>query len=88
MTKMVAQFIPVQICFGVPRAGKAAAHAARAYVARIQPGTGLLKLDFKHAFNMVHRNTRFLCVQEATSELYPFIHLCYSSASLHNFDEY
>jgi hypothetical protein len=86
--KMAAQFLPVQIGFGIPRATEAAAHAARAFVAGLQPEEGLLKLDFKNAFNMLRRDSMFQTVHEEIPELYPFVHMCYSSASLLNFGEY
>jgi hypothetical protein len=87
-SKMSSRFLPVQIGFGVPRATESAGHAARAYVAGLQPGQGLLKLDFKNAFNMVRRDTMFQIVLEELPELYPFIHTCYSSASLLNFGDH
>jgi hypothetical protein len=86
--KMAEQFLPVQIGFGIPRATEAAAHAARAFVAGLQPGEGLLKLDFKNAFNMLRRDNMFQTVFEEIPELYPFVHMCYSTASLLNFGEY
>ena len=48
----------------------------------------MLKLDFKNAFNMVKRENLFHIVREQMPELYPFIHVCYSSASFLNFGEY
>jgi hypothetical protein len=86
--KMAAYFIPVQIGFGVPRATEAAVHAARAYVASLQTGEGVLKLDFKNAFNMVNRDSMFQIVREQLPELYSFVHMCYSSASFLNFGEF
>jgi hypothetical protein len=88
MTKMAMQFLPVQLGFGVPRATEAAAHAARSYIADFQPGQGLLKLDFKNAFNTVRRDNMFQTVHEEIPELYPFVHMCYASASLLTFGEY
>lgn len=86
--KMATELLPIQIGFGVPRSTEAAVHAARTYVANLQPGEGLLKLDFKNAFNMVNRENMFQVVREHLPELYPFIHMCYSSASFLNFGEY
>ena len=81
-------FRSVQTGFGVPQATESAAHAARAYVAGLQPGQGVLKLDFKNAFNMVRPDTMFQIVLEELPELYPFIPTCYSSASLLNFGDH
>ena len=86
--KMAARFLPVQVGFGVPRATEAAAHAARAYVSELQPGEGLLKLDFRNAFNMVRRDAMFQTVLEEMPELYPFIHMCYASTSLLSFGDH
>ena len=87
-SKITAQFLPVQIGFGVQRATEAAAHAARRYVSSLQPGQGLLKLDFNNAFNSVRRDGVFKAIHEMLPELYPFIHTCYSNASLLNFGEF
>ena len=72
--KMAACFLPVQIGFGVPRTTEAVAHAPRAYVAGLQPGEGLLKLDFKNAFNLISRDCIFQTVHEELL-LYLFIHV-------------
>jgi len=88
MPKMAARFLPFQLGFGVPRATEAAAHAARAYVSSMRPGQGLLKLDFKNAFNTVRRDNMFQAVHDEMPELYPFVHMCYASASLLNFGEH
>ena len=85
---MAAHFLPFQIGFGIPRATEAAAHAARTYIASLQPGEGLLKLDFRNAFNLVRRDSMFQTVHEEMPELYPFVHMCYYSASLLNFGEH
>jgi hypothetical protein len=85
---MAMQFLPVQLGFGVPRATEAAAHAARSYIADLQPGQGLLKLDFKNTLNTVRRDNMFQTVNEEIPELYPFVHMCYASASLLAFGEY
>jgi Reverse transcriptase (RNA-dependent DNA polymerase) len=84
---MAFYFLPVQIGFGVPTATEAAVHAARAYAASIQSREGVLKLDFKNAFSMVKRHNMFQIVREQLPELYLFVHMCYSSASLLNFGE-
>ena len=41
-SKITAEFLPVQLGFGVPRATEAAVHAARQYVSGLQAGQGLL----------------------------------------------
>jgi hypothetical protein len=76
-------FLPVQLGFGVPRATEAAAHAAHSYIAGLQPGHGLLKLDFSNAFNKVRRDDTFQTVHDELPELYSFVHMCYASARRH-----
>ena len=61
---MAAQFLLVQLGFGVPRATEAAAHAARAFISGLQPGEGFLKLDFKNAFNIVRRDEMLRLVRD------------------------
>lgn len=79
--KMAALFLPVQVGFGVPRAAEAAAHAARRYLASMQPGQGLLKIDFTNAFNMVSRDVMLQCVVLEMPELLSFVNLCYADSS-------
>ena len=86
--KMAEHFLSVQLGFGVPRATESAVHAARQYVSKLQPGFGLLKLDFSNAFNSIRRDVMFTSVLREMPELYPFVHLCYNNASLLSFGEF
>ena len=86
--KMAERFLPVQLGFGVPRATESAVHAARQYLSKLQPGYGLLKLDFSNAFNSIRRDVMFATVLREMPELYPFVHMCYSNASLLSFGEF
>lgn len=86
--KMAVRFLPTQLGFGVPRATEAAAHAARRFIADLQPGHGLLKLDFSNAFNTVRREAMFEAVRDELPELYPFVYMCYGNASLLSFGEH
>ena len=86
--KMAERFLPVKLGFGVPRATESAAHAARQYLSNLQPGYGLLKLDFSNAFNSIRRDVMFATVLREMPELYPFVHMCYNSASLLSFGEF
>jgi len=85
MEKMAATVMPVQLGFGVPRATEAAVHAARRYVTDLKSGQGLLKLDFSNAFNTIRRVTMFESVRELLPEIYPFVLMCYSNASMLRF---
>ena len=88
MTEMAARFLPVQLDFDVPSATEAVAHAARSYIAGLQPGQGLLKLDVSNPFNKVRRDNMFQAVHDELPELYPFVHMCYARASLLNFGDH
>lgn len=80
-SKMSSRFLPVQIGFGVPQAMESTAHAARAYVTGLQPGQGLLKLDFKNAFNMVRRDTVPNCGRRTTGVEPAYSHVLLFSLS-------
>ena len=87
-SKMAERFLPIQLGFGVPKATEAAAHAARCYVANLQTGQGLLKLDFCNAFNTLSRDAMLETVRQELPELYSFIFLCYGNSSLLTFGEH
>jgi len=86
--KMSERFLPIQLGFGVPRATEAAAHATRRFVADLQPGCGLLKLDFCNAFNTIRRDAMFDAVRQELPELYPFVYMCYNNSSLLSFGDH
>ena len=58
---------------------EAAVHAARLYLQDIDPSKAILKLDFKNAFNSIHRDKVLAAVLDHAQGLYPFIHSAYSS---------
>mgnify|MGYP003503029475 FL=1 len=79
---MAERFLPIQLGFGIPRGTEAAVHATRQYIAGLQPGHGLLKLDFNNAFNTIRRDAVFDAVRQELPELYPFVYMCYKDMSL------
>lgn len=81
MDKAAALFHPVQLGCGISRAAEAAVHAARRYVASLQPGQALLKLDFSNAFNCISRDVILQCVKDDFPELLAFVRLCYADSS-------
>ena len=85
---MAERFLPIQLGFGVPRATEAAAHATRQYIANLQSGHGLLKLDFSNAFNTIRRDAMFDAVRQELPELYSFVRMCYNNTSLLSFGEH
>ena len=74
-------FVPTQLGFGVSRATEATVHATRCYVDNLQPGQGILKLDFINAFNTIHRDSMLQAVLDELPGLYSFIHKCYAKSS-------
>ena len=68
-------FVPTQLGFGVSRAAEAAVHATRCYFDNLQPGQGILKLDFINAFNTIHRDSMLQVVLDELPELHSFIHI-------------
>jgi len=71
--KMSAAFYPTQLGFGIPQATEAAAHAAHCCTKHLQPGYGVLKLDFSSAFNF--RDVMLQTIHDQLPELYRFL-LC------------
>ena len=74
-------FVPTQLGFGVSRAAEAAVHATLCYVDNLQPGQGILKLDFINAFSTIHRDSMLQAVLDELPGLYSFIHKCYANSS-------
>ena len=76
------EFRPHQMGVGTPKGGEAAVHAVRAYVESdsVQDQV-LLKIDFKNAFNSVHRDVALKLVKEKVPEIYGFIYQCYEESS-------
>jgi len=69
ISKIAACFLPVMVDFGISHATEAVAHAARAYIAGLQTGEGLVKLDFQNAFNMFRH---FIILQTVSEEIPEF----------------
>jgi hypothetical protein len=76
------EFRPLQMGVGTPKGCEAAVHATRAYVESdsVQDQV-LLKIDFKNAFNSVHRDVVLKLVREKVPEIYNFVYQCYEEDS-------
>jgi hypothetical protein len=81
---------PSQLGVGVKRGTETAAHAARnCYIRNLRHGHGLIKLDFKNAFNSIHRDVMLSAVYQHMPSLLKFIFTCYADRSnLCFFDEF
>ena len=88
MSKVTGMLSPTQIGFGIRRAAEAAAHAARIYVASLQPGQAFLKLDFVNAFNTISRDAILNYVATDLPEILNFVKLCYDQSSPLCFGDY
>ena len=58
-----------------------AMHAARIYLRDLGPGKAVLKLDFRNAFNTIHRDKMLSAVLEHAPCLHPFLQSAYTSPS-------
>ena len=67
---------------GTPKGCEAAVHAIRAYVESdtVQDQV-LLKIDFKNAFNSVHRDVVLKLIREKVPAIYGFVYQCYEESS-------
>ena len=69
MRAMGAHLAPRQLGYGIPMGAEAAVHAACIFLHHLQPGHLLLKLDFKNAFNCLHRQRMLIAVRDQVPEL-------------------
>jgi len=81
MEEMGELLAPRQLGYGVRGGAESAVHAARLYLQDLDPSKAILKLDFKNAFNSIHRDKVLAAVLEHAHSLYPFLHSVYSSPS-------
>ena len=72
---------PRQLCVGVSGGAEAAVHAMRLYLEDLAPDKAMLKLDFRNAFNTIHRDKVLAAVLKHSPGLYPFVHSVNSSPS-------
>ena len=72
---------PRQLGVGVRGGAAAAVHATRLYLEDLAPDKAVLKLDFRNAFNSIHRDKVLAAVLKHSLGLYPFVNSVYSSPS-------
>ena len=70
-----------QLGYGIRGGAEAVVHAARRYLNELQSDHAIVKLDFKNAFNAVHRDKILKAVEILAPTIYPFVYLVYSSLS-------
>jgi hypothetical protein len=70
-----------QVGVGVPAGADAMYFAARDAASRVAPGYAIVKLDFKNAFNEVHRSAILAAVADAAPEALQYAAAAYSRPS-------
>src|SRR6218665_137152 len=70
--KAATYLAPLQIGVGVPEGAEAACHAARRFLKTMPTDSIMVKLDFKNAFNSLHRDRMLLALEEIAPELTPY----------------
>ena len=78
----------LQLGVGVRGGCEAAVHAARSYLEECFPGEGVLKIDYKNAFNCVRREVVLNAVAVHIPDLLPFVLSSYASPSRLFFGEF
>ena len=87
MQDMAELLRPKQLGFGISQGAEAAVHATRIFLHNLQPQQLILKLDFRNAFNCLHRDKMLTAVREKVPGLFPLIHSAYRSPSCLFFGE-
>ena len=78
MKKIDELLFPKQLGYGIKRGIEIAIHSARVYLSNLSHDH---KLDFKNAFNTIHRDKMLLAVKDLAPSLLPFVHSVYCSSS-------
>ena len=87
LEKLGSYFGHVQLGVGVPGGCEAAIHAARRFVSDMSRDQVVVKLDFKNAFNSIHRDIMLELVASELPELYHFCHLAYGASTTLQFGD-
>ena len=86
VSQMQSILSPLQLGYATPLGAEAAIDSARQYLTDLPADYGMVKLDFRNAFNSVRRDKVLEAALEHIPELYPFVYSCYSAASNLFFD--
>jgi hypothetical protein len=70
--KMSSHLSPYQTGFGIQNGAESAIHATRSYIEE-KPDRAFLKIDFKNAFNCVHRDVFLSEVRSRCPEIFPYV---------------
>jgi len=86
--RCAAALAPHQVGVGVRGGCEAAVHTARSFLEGCSPNEGILKIDFRNAFNTVRRDVVLECVAEHLPDLLPFVASAYAAPSRLLFGEF
>ena len=81
LAQLQEYFYPNQLGVGVPSGCEAAIHSTRRFVSSMPTGYALVKLDFRNAFNNVHRSDMLQAVKERLPGLFSYCYSAYGSPS-------
>ena len=69
--EMSSLLAPRQLGYGIPGGVEAAVHAARYLLYHMDDSSAFLKLDFRHAFNSIHRSKMLAAVKQFAPTIFP-----------------
>jgi hypothetical protein len=72
---------PHQLGVGAPGGCETAVHAARRYLEAMPPGHVVAKLDFRNAFNSIHRRDLLMAVSARLPQVYSYCFSAYAQPS-------
>jgi Reverse transcriptase (RNA-dependent DNA polymerase) len=72
---------PHQLRIGAPGGCETAVHAARRYLEAMPPGHVVAKLDFRNAFNSIHRRDLLMAVSAQLPQVYSYCFSAYAKPS-------
>ena len=79
---MATMLAPHQLGYGVKGGAEAVVHSARLFLRNLKPDQALLKLDFKNAFNSIHRDKMLSSVLDLAPDIFQFVYSAYSITSV------
>ena len=86
--QITAELAPKQVGVGVRGGAKTAVHATRRFLHKCDTNCGIVKLDFKNAFNCVLRNHMLKCVLVRMPSIYSYVNAAYGSQLVLRFLQY
>ena len=80
--KTTSYLLPFQYGVGIKGGAESVVHSLRAFIIENSNNNfSILKIDFKNAFNMIHRERILSTIAGSFPEAYPYVFQAYSSPS-------